>query len=162
MQENKATITGSRAKIFYSPREVLTAAWKSSATRAKLFCGPREETGSKWRFAHWDSVSRRTQRKFARRFCILAQKWTVSREDSWICTKLYGQQTQEMTKKVQQEARKIDFFLAHGGRQKCVCGMWASCFTHTSTRSLYEGSSRYEHCIVHPKIHLQTDLLLSI
>ena len=27
---------------------------------------------------------------------------------------------------MQQEARKIDFFEPQGGRQKCVCGMWAS------------------------------------
>ena len=44
----------------------------------------------------------------------------------------------------------------------CVCGMWASSFTHTSTRSLYEDSSRNEHWIVHPKIGLQGDLLPSI
>ena len=47
-------------------------------------------------------------------------------------------------------------------RANCVYGMWASCFTHTSTRSLHEGSSRYEHCIVHPEFHLQIDLLPSI
>ena len=63
---------------------------------------------------------------------------------------------------MQQEARKIDFFEPHGGHQKCVCGMWASSFTHTSTWSLYEDSSRNEHWIVYPNIHLQGDLLPSI
>ena len=27
---------------------------------------------------------------------------------------------------MQQEAEKDDFFEPHGGRQKCVCGLWAS------------------------------------
>ena len=40
--------------------------------------------------------------------------------------------------------------------------MWPMKFTNTSTWSLHEGSSRYEHCIVHPKFHLQGDLLPSI
>ena len=48
-----------------------------------------------------------------------------------------------------------------GAKNVCVI-MWPILNTHTSTRSLYEGSSQYEHCIVHPKFHLQIDLLSSI
>ena len=44
----------------------------------------------------------------------------------------------------------------------CVYVMRPILNTHTSTRSLYEDSSRYEHCFVHPKFLLQIDLLPSI
>ena len=60
------------------------------------------------------------------------------------------------------EARKIDFFRPHGGRQKCVYVMWAyTKHSHFNTVLIW-GSSRYEHCIVHPKFHLKpTCCLLS-
>lgn len=143
-----------RAKFWQTAR-------RNYLAHAKLFCGPREETGSKCRFAHSDSVSCDTQRTFVQRFYDLVQKLTVSREDSWICTESYAQQTKKM-KNSTARGQKNWFFWPHGGRQKCVCVMWASYFTHTSARSLFEGSSQYEHCIVHPKICLQDDLLPSI
>ena len=71
---------------------------------------------------------------------------------------------QDINKEMQNkknEAKKL-ISKPHGGRQKCVCGMWASSFTHTSTWSLYEDSFQNEHWIVHPKISLQSDLLPSI
>ena len=59
------------------------------------------------------------------------------------------------------EARKL-ISKPHGGRQKCVCEMWASKLTNTSTWSLYVDSSQNEHWIVHLRISRQGDLLPSI
>ena len=49
------------------------------------------------------------------------------------------------------EARKL-ISKPHGGRQKCVCEMWASKHTNTSTWSLYVDSSWNKHEIVYPRI----------
>ena len=43
-----------------------------------------------------------------------------------ICTKTNKQRWVKMMKNAARGQKKLIFFKPHGGRQKCVCGMWAT------------------------------------